>query len=225
MALKPRGRPKLKPYNFATEELMLKIKNGLIKDLKQEENLLKGRTDTIRLKLVRKAINIPHLILIYTQRPNTIKALSTDAEEVYRSCFHQFINICQVKGIFLDQNDDEVFKIFIMLKFPKSKVQPLLNDSDKILQAELKSYLRILSAKALFDLSNKVICLVLHALFKLELCFLKEDLHPKSTEILESLIKRLDFKLKAVFKGSRFKTTLPLTSNSAFSSVDSLDKD
>lgn len=195
-------------------------------DLKEEENLEKGRTDTMRLKLVRKAISIPHLILKNTQRPNTIKDLKQDdAITVYRRCFQEFINMCCVYGILLDKDDPEIFKVFICLKYPDSKVLPLLGSEDTKLYREVKKYLQILSVKALFEIQNRALWEVLKALLKLEHYFIGEQLQPKSQEILDSLISRLSIKLKGIHKYVEEVATYKRAKYSEFTSEDSNDRE
>lgn len=186
------GRPKLKPIYLPTESLLRRVKFALQKDI-----CTSTRSDMVRLNLLRKAISIPKLILKNTQHANTIKELTVDtAEAVYRSCYQEFVLMCCIYGILIDKSNDKIFKAFISLKYPESKVKPLLDRGDEGVYDEIKGYLSKLSVKALFNIKSKVIWELFRALLKLTYHLVVENLDEKAQTMMDTMVRKLEFKLK-----------------------------
>ena len=90
-----RGRPKIIPINLPIRSIYENLRTALYKDFKALSEAEKNRTDTIRLKLIRKAISIPQLILKMTQTESIIKNITLEsAEAYYRKTFNHFFNLC-----------------------------------------------------------------------------------------------------------------------------------
>ena len=156
---KCRGRPRLKSVQIDTPVLMTKVQEKL-KDDSYESGRPSDRTDTIRLKLIRKAIYIPQIILRATQRPNAIKDLSgvDEIEKVYKNCFQEFLTMCAMKNICIDNKDGNAFKAFVSLKYPESKVKHLLKSKEDFeLFDEVKKYIQKITVSNLFKIQNKAI--------------------------------------------------------------------
>jgi hypothetical protein len=189
---RPIGRPRMKPIILPTESLLKRVKHALQKDL-----CMSTRSDMVRLNLLRKAISIPKLILKNTQHANAIKELNAEtAEAVYKSCYQEFVLMCCIYGILIDRTNDKIFKAFISLKYPESKVKPLLTKSDENVYNEVKTYLGKLSVKALFNIKSKVIWELFRALLKLTYHLVAEKLDEKSQSMLDTMVRKLEFKLK-----------------------------
>jgi hypothetical protein len=203
---KPRGRPKLKPLYFSTDMIYEKISENIYEEFKYIEEVEKDRTDSVRLKLIRKAISIPYLILKFTHRENTIKNLTNEtAESVYKKCYNEFLNLCciilqdQATSLLL-KPDNNLFVAFISLKYPENKVTPLLSEGEMEVFMEMKKYLKCLSIKSLFKVKHYAVWEILKALFKITSFIIQTKISHDFHITLDSLASKLEVKLRQLKK-------------------------
>ena len=216
-SLRKRGRPKLKPFYLATETLIKNIASSLVKDLDEDQNDLKIRTDLIRTKLIRKAISIPSLILKATQWGNTIKDLKIDqADTFYREWFKEFVKVCQLYDINFDTDDEGIFIWFICLKFPESKIKLLINGEYSKIFKEIKNYLKNPTMKAVSFLNSPSEWKLFSILLKLEKYIIENKLTQKSLKIIDDLIRKFEYKIKA------FKTINDSSANTRHEDISTI---
>ncbi|CAI2364837.1 unnamed protein product [Moneuplotes crassus] len=194
-----KGRPKLPPLIVNTNDLQISLGEILRDDILDTKSQPNFRSDSIRLKIMRRSTMIPYLILLETHRKNERKDLAGEnIEKAYRRCFWEFIEICSKNSIIIYNIRDLGFVAFISFRFPFSKIRHFLqNDEEKEIYERVKKYKKKPSLQALMDLESPPVWEVMRGLLKIQKKLCENFLEDKPLEILRSLIMKLEFKLKA----------------------------
>jgi hypothetical protein len=200
------------------------LRTALYKDFEKLPEAEKNRTDTIRLKLIRKAISVPQLILKMTQTDSIIKNITLESAELYyRKTFNHFFNLCCINDIHFEKSE-EVFVAFISLKFPDKKVEPLIKEQHRPISRELKNYLRVLSIKSLLNTTEAAIWEIMRALFKLTSIIMQESTDDDFYATLDTMTRKLDTKIKVNRKSTKTKQISHKDRHEEVSSVESEDR-